>query len=87
MTNPSVFPRGFLLARICSALNTISVAIQKRDTQRVSLFCILCKPYLPLYVFIVRSAPTLTNDKIASPKSFKRSGISLFSSSEKSPRT
>ena len=60
---------------------------KKKDTQRCLFFIPNCKPYLPLYVFIVRSAPTLTNDKIASPKSFKRSGISLFSSSEKSPRT
>lgn len=43
--------------------------------------------YLPLYVFIVRSGPMATNERMASPKSFRRSGINFSSSSEKSPNT
>lgn len=49
--------------------------------------CLLQVAYLPLYEFIVRSAPIDAKDRIASPNNFSRSGILLFSSSEKLPRT
>ena len=43
--------------------------------------------YFLLNVFIVKSIPAQANERIASPKIFRRSGIAFCSSSVHSPRT